>query len=99
MQGGSAPTCLSRGHGGVAEALAVAVVLNWTGTAMALPTRGRVIIETTAGEIDIELWSKVRPKISMLVQLFTPFVQETPKTCRNFIQLAMEGEFGTLLDI
>lgn len=27
---------------------------------MALPTRGRVIIDTTAGEIDIELWSKVR---------------------------------------
>ena len=26
---------------------------------MALPTNGRVIIETTAGEIDIELWSKV----------------------------------------
>ena len=27
---------------------------------MALPTNGRVIIETTAGEIDIELWGKVR---------------------------------------
>ena len=27
---------------------------------MALPTKGRVIINTTAGEIDIELWSKVR---------------------------------------
>ncbi|KAJ7065485.1 hypothetical protein C8F01DRAFT_1125747 [Mycena amicta] len=26
---------------------------------MALPTNGRVIIETTVGEIDIELWSKV----------------------------------------
>lgn len=26
---------------------------------MALPTNGRVIIDTTAGEIDIELWSKV----------------------------------------
>lgn len=26
---------------------------------MALPTNGRVIIETSAGEIDIELWSKV----------------------------------------
>jgi hypothetical protein len=26
---------------------------------MALPTNGRVIIETTAGEVDIELWSKV----------------------------------------
>ena len=27
---------------------------------MALPTRGRVIINTTAGELDIELWSRVR---------------------------------------
>jgi peptidyl-prolyl cis-trans isomerase SDCCAG10 len=27
---------------------------------MALPTNGRVLINTTAGEIDIELWSKVR---------------------------------------
>jgi hypothetical protein len=26
---------------------------------MALPTNGRVVINTTAGEIDIELWSKV----------------------------------------
>lgn len=28
---------------------------------MALPTNGRVIIDTTAGEIDVELWSKVCP--------------------------------------
>jgi len=28
---------------------------------MALPTKGRVIIDTTVGEIDIELWSKVFP--------------------------------------
>jgi cyclophilin family peptidyl-prolyl cis-trans isomerase len=27
---------------------------------MALPTNGRVIVETTAGELDIELWSKAR---------------------------------------
>lgn len=26
---------------------------------MALPTKGRVIIDTTVGELDIELWSKV----------------------------------------
>ncbi|THH32054.1 hypothetical protein EUX98_g2132 [Antrodiella citrinella] len=43
---------------------------------MALPTNGRVIIDTTAGEIDIELWSK-----------------ETPKACRNFLTLAMEGYY------
>ncbi|KAI0698351.1 cyclophilin-like domain-containing protein [Cytidiella melzeri] len=47
---------------------------------MSLPTRGRVIIDTTAGEIDIELWSK-----------------ETPKTCRNFIQLAMEGYYDGVI--
>ncbi|RDB23893.1 Peptidyl-prolyl isomerase CWC27 [Hypsizygus marmoreus] len=47
---------------------------------MALPTNGRVIIETTAGEIDIELWSK-----------------ETPKTCRNFIALAMEGYYDGVI--
>ena len=27
---------------------------------MALPTEGRVLLDTTAGDIDIELWSKVR---------------------------------------
>ena len=27
---------------------------------MALPTNGRVIVDTTVGEIEIELWSKVR---------------------------------------
>ncbi len=27
---------------------------------MALPTCGRVLLDTTAGDIDIELWSKVR---------------------------------------
>lgn len=26
---------------------------------MALPTKGRVILETTVGDIDIELWAKV----------------------------------------
>ncbi|KAH9839989.1 cyclophilin-like protein [Rhodofomes roseus] len=47
---------------------------------MALPPRGRVIVDTTAGEIDIELWSK-----------------ETPKTCRNFIALAMEGYYDGVI--
>lgn len=27
---------------------------------MALPTHGRVLLDTTAGDIDIELWSRVR---------------------------------------
>ncbi|KAG1743036.1 cyclophilin-like domain-containing protein [Suillus lakei] len=47
---------------------------------MALPTNGRVIIDTTAGEIEIELWSK-----------------ETPKTCRNFIALALEGYYDGVI--
>ncbi|CAL1715365.1 unnamed protein product [Somion occarium] len=47
---------------------------------MALPTHGRVIIDTTVGEIEIELWSK-----------------ETPKTCRNFLALAMEGYYDGVI--
>ncbi|KAI0369795.1 cyclophilin-like protein [Pilatotrama ljubarskyi] len=47
---------------------------------MALPTHGRVILETTAGEVDIELWSK-----------------ETPKACRNFLALAMEGYYDGVI--
>lgn len=38
-------------------------------------TKGRVILITNYGDIDIELWSK-----------------ECPKTCRNFVQLCLEGE-------
>jgi peptidyl-prolyl cis-trans isomerase SDCCAG10 len=61
---------------------------------MALPTNGRVIVETTAGEIEIELWSKVigcglGSYKSTGVDI-VPW-QETPKTCRNFLALAMEG--------
>ncbi|PFH53227.1 hypothetical protein AMATHDRAFT_54893 [Amanita thiersii Skay4041] len=47
---------------------------------MALPTKGRVVISTTVGDIDIELWSK-----------------ETPKTCRNFLALAMEGYYDGVI--
>ncbi len=44
------------------------------------PTKGKVILKTSVGEIEIELWSK-----------------ECPKTCRNFIQLCMEGYYnGTI---
>ncbi|TRZ04173.1 hypothetical protein DNTS_030918 [Danionella cerebrum] len=40
----------------------------------------QVLMKTSAGEIDIELWSK-----------------ETPKACRNFTQLCMEGYYdGTI---
>ncbi|KAJ3158973.1 Peptidyl-prolyl isomerase cwc27 [Geranomyces michiganensis] len=44
------------------------------------PTQGKVILHTTAGPFEIELWAK-----------------ETPKTCRNFIQLCLEGYYdGTI---
>jgi peptidyl-prolyl cis-trans isomerase SDCCAG10 len=61
---------------------------------MALPTRGRVIVSTTVGEIDIELWSKVTGFIpaARITLIHWPSLQETPKTCRNFLALAMEGE-------
>ncbi len=35
---------------------------------MALPTHGRVLLDTTAGDIDIELWSKVRTHDVALVR-------------------------------
>ncbi|OAD46938.1 Peptidyl-prolyl cis-trans isomerase CWC27 like protein [Eufriesea mexicana] len=38
------------------------------------PTTGRVVMKTTVGDVELELWAK-----------------ETPKACRNFIQLCMEG--------
>lgn len=44
------------------------------------PTSGKVLLKTSVGDIDIELWCR-----------------ETPKTCRNFIQLCMEGYYnGTI---
>lgn len=43
-------------------------------------TNGKVLLKTTVGDIELELWSK-----------------ETPKACRNFVQLCMEGYYnGTL---
>jgi hypothetical protein len=64
-----------------------------TTTFMALPTNGRVIVETTAGEIDIELWSKVTDcDLESYGSVWVDMLrQETPKTCRNFLALAMEG--------
>ena len=62
---------------------------------MALPTQGRVLLDTTAGDIDIELWSKVRDDNSRSCERrVTDSLQEAPKACRNFIALAMEGTHG-----
>ncbi|TPX50985.1 hypothetical protein SeMB42_g01606 [Synchytrium endobioticum] len=45
------------------------------------PTSGKVVMHTTMGDLEIELWSK-----------------EAPKTCRNFIQLCLEGYYdGSIL--
>ncbi|XP_070495163.1 uncharacterized protein [Chironomus tepperi] len=44
------------------------------------PSNGKVLLKTTVGEIEIELWSK-----------------EAPKTCRNFVQLCLDGFYnGTI---
>uniref|UniRef100_A0A6P7GAM0 Spliceosome-associated protein CWC27 homolog n=1 Tax=Diabrotica virgifera virgifera TaxID=50390 RepID=A0A6P7GAM0_DIAVI len=40
----------------------------------------KVLLKTTVGDIDIELWAK-----------------ETPKACRNFIQLCLEGYYNNLI--
>ncbi|KIJ55509.1 hypothetical protein M422DRAFT_41463 [Sphaerobolus stellatus SS14] len=45
-----------------------------------LPTKGRVLIVTTVGDIEIELWAR-----------------ETPKACRNFIALALEGYYDGVI--
>lgn len=64
---------------------------------MALPTHGRVILNTTVGEIDIELWSKVCTKLAMrrLCAQLVMHLKETPKACRNFIALALEGAYSS----
>lgn len=40
----------------------------------------KVLLKTSVGDIDIELWAK-----------------ETPKTCRNFIQLCLEGYYDNTM--
>ncbi|KAF8511819.1 cyclophilin-like protein [Hysterangium stoloniferum] len=47
---------------------------------MSLPTKGRVLVVTSVGDIEIELWAK-----------------ETPKACRNFIALALEGFYDGVI--
>ncbi|KAF8527320.1 cyclophilin-like domain-containing protein [Gautieria morchelliformis] len=47
---------------------------------MSLPTKGRVLIVTSVGDVEIELWAT-----------------ETPKACRNFIALALEGYYDGVI--
>lgn len=66
--------------------------------AQTLPTHGRVILNTTVGEIDIELWSKVRMRLSKTALCSNgAYPKETPKACRNFIALALEGVYSSAL--
>ena len=67
------------------------------------PTCGRLFLDTTAGDIDIELWSKVHDATTTtngsrftLVQIVTNHtpLQEAPKACRNSIVLALEDSHG-----
>ena len=58
---------------------------------MSLPTHGRVVLDTTAGDIEIELWSKVRPSVHLTYIQCNVVCQEAPKAVRNFLALAMEG--------
>ncbi|XP_047368631.1 spliceosome-associated protein CWC27 homolog isoform X1 [Vespa velutina] len=44
------------------------------------PTTGKVLMKTSVGDIEIELWAK-----------------ETPKACRNFIQLCMENYYDNTI--
>jgi peptidyl-prolyl cis-trans isomerase SDCCAG10 len=41
------------------------------------PTNGKVVLRTSMGDIEIELWGK-----------------EAPLAVRNFIQLALEGQYN-----
>ncbi len=60
-------------------------------TIMALPTNGRVIIDTTVGEIEIELWSKVCYLTARLSCLIVP----TGNT-ENMSQLSGIGYGGSV---
>src|ERR1700722_9263846 len=43
-------------------------------------TKGKVLLKTSLGDVDIELWAK-----------------ETPKACRNFVQLCLEGYYDNTI--
>jgi peptidyl-prolyl cis-trans isomerase SDCCAG10 len=45
--------------------------------ALAPPTHGKVVLHTSVGDLDVELWS-----------------QQAPKSCRNFVQLCLEGYYN-----
>ncbi|KAG5650987.1 hypothetical protein H0H81_010312 [Sphagnurus paluster] len=53
---------------------------------MALPTNGRVIIETTAGEIDIELWSKA-------IMMVLSFIGTGPCIASQKLSYGSEGSY------
>ncbi|KNC96012.1 uncharacterized protein SPPG_08609 [Spizellomyces punctatus DAOM BR117] len=44
------------------------------------PTKGKILLHTTLGPLEVELWPK-----------------ETPKACRNFVQLCLEGYYDNTI--
>jgi len=62
-----------------------------------LPTSGRVLVQTTVGDIEIELWARVRDMRAFHGSLPIVYIKETPLACRNFITLALEGKPVLLL--
>ncbi|KAK7203402.1 cyclophilin-like domain-containing protein [Myxozyma melibiosi] len=49
-------------------------------SALEPPTTAKVILHTTKGPVEVELWAK-----------------ETPKACRNFLQLCLDGTFDNTI--
>ena len=65
------------------------------------PTKGKIILKTSVGEIEIELWYILLLTSSDFISnnRLNNFLRskECPKTCRNFVQLCMEGYYdGTI---
>jgi hypothetical protein len=63
---------------------------------MALPTHGRVLLDTTAGDIDIELWSKVRRVVVLFVYLNNVrLILKLVYFCIYFVRRKLQKHVGT----
>ena len=75
------------------------------------PTDGKLVLHTSYGDVDIELWPKeVRGFVTLHTCPFpdgfalsftktpkNPGVFKAPLACRNFIQLALEGYYDNTI--
>ncbi|PSR80371.1 hypothetical protein PHLCEN_2v6756 [Hermanssonia centrifuga] len=59
---------------------------------MALPTRGRVIIDTTVGEIDVELWSKVRCRLFLYEEKIKHSLQHIKGNTKDMSEFPHPGD-------